>query len=78
MRPARRQGVHPGQRIVQFLATREADLIGPVFDREDAAQLAVVAVKQAMKDRAKDVRWLFDGLSHFFLLAYPRGGIQET
>jgi hypothetical protein len=38
-----------------------------VFDREDTAQIAVMALKQVMKDHLQNVRKLFDELFHFSL-----------
>lgn len=55
-RRVRWRDVHQRQRIVQFLAALEADLICPVFDCEDTAKFAVMALKQVMKDHLQNIR----------------------
>lgn len=39
------QGAHKGPRILKFLSALQADLVRPLLDGEDAAQLPVMVLK---------------------------------
>ena len=50
---SRVEGVHLLPRVIQFASTLEADLVGPVVNREYSAELPVTASEENVKHASK-------------------------